>query len=146
MKKLLLVVVLFGLLVPFAFAASLDDPVPQTPTIRTELQSGYRFAESLYNGNRMYDTYSLFKIMQSESIIIERDKSPAYQLGFYFGFRYLLFKNRTNDRDLLLVNGNTYLKIQPLLSQLDLDIKTVAECFGINWEEYKKTYNDNMPL
>lgn len=126
-----------GLFVPYAFAAGLDDPVqPQTPTIRTELQAGYRYGESLFKENIIYTTFSIYNVMMDRASIVERDKSPAYQLGYWFSFRYLIFKNKKYDEELFLLDLETKGKINRLLPIIGIELSTVCECFGIKYEDY----------
>jgi opacity protein-like surface antigen len=135
MQKLLIAVIVVFVLSFGCFAASLDDPVPQTPTIRSELQAGYNYAKSIFNSNSMYDAYTVYKIIKYESRLIDRDKSQAYQLGYYIGCRYLAFKNYRNDKNVLLINMDTLEKITPLYFSTGITTSQVCECLGISAEE-----------
>lgn len=84
----------------------------------------------------MYIAYSIYNVMMDRSSIVERDKSPAYQLGYWFSFRYLTFKNKRNSDGILLIDIETKHKINALLPIVGIELPAVCECFNMKYEDY----------
>lgn len=135
-----MVLALFGLFVPFAFAASLDDPVPK-PTIRSELKSGSDYAMVFWFQNIVdYGLASTLRKGISLGATVEKENSQAFQLGYYFNTYHLALitanmKNYAGSDIPFLSLYND--KIKQLLSSLGLTDSDLCECFGIDYKAYK---------
>lgn len=137
-----MVLVLMGLFVPSAFAANLDDPIPQ-PTMRTELQAGYFYSNTLYQNRVGYITSVIYSLMCDSSPDVEFQKSQPYQLGYWFGFRYFILKDRHNDKDADKVEALTRRKIDSLEATLGINNRQLCECFNIKYDDYLKMDEHN---
>ncbi|MDP4224771.1 MAG: hypothetical protein Q8910_00175 [Bacteroidota bacterium] len=83
MRKILVAVIVIFVLSFGCFAASLDDPVPDTkPTIGSEIKRGYKYAQSLAEATP-FDKFS-FRTFDKETPNLS-NKSDAYMAGFWMG-------------------------------------------------------------